>query len=92
VSDFTQIDREFLAAGSGYTRGWDPVSKSPYVYSPAAFGGHWVGYEDEESIAIKLQWAESIGLGGAMFWEITADRDQKLLDAILRGLGARSPG
>jgi GH18 family chitinase len=35
---------------------------------------------------------ESIGLGGAMFWEITADRDQKLLDAILRGLGARSPG
>jgi GH18 family chitinase len=92
VSDFTQIDREFLAAGSGYTRGWDPVSKSPFVYSPTAFGGHWVGYEDEESIAIKLQWAESIGLGGAMFWEITADRDQKLLDAILRGLGARSPG
>jgi len=92
VNDFTEIDREFLAPGSGYVRRWDPVSRSPFVYSPTAHGGHWVGYEDEDSVTLKLEWAESLGLGGAMFWEITADRDQKLLDAILRAYGARSPG
>jgi GH18 family chitinase len=89
VNDFTQIDRDFLAPGSGYVRRWDPVTKTPFVYSPTAHGGHWVGYDDAESIGLKMQWARERGFGGAMIWEITGDRDQVLLDAVGQSLGAR---
>ena len=89
VNDFTQIARDFLAAGSGYVRHWDPLTKSPFLYNPAAHGGHWIGYEDEESITAKLEWSRQRGFGGAMIWEITGDRDQLLLDAVGRSLGAR---
>ncbi|NBX37281.1 MAG: hypothetical protein EBR10_08685 [Planctomycetes bacterium] len=89
VNDFTEIDRTLLASGSGYQRHWDPVTKNPFLYSATAHGGHWIGYDDEQSIALKLEWANEIGLSGAMFWEVTADRDQKLLDVIGQSLGAR---
>lgn len=89
VNDFTQIDRDFLAPGSGYVRRWDYVTKTPWLYNPNAHGGHWIGYDDEESITHKLEWAESMGLGGAMIWEITGDRDEKLLDAVGAALGAQ---
>ena len=69
---------QLLASGS-YTRYWDDVAKVPYLYSPTAFGGHFVSYEDEESLAHKLAYLQNLGLGGVMYWEITADRDEALV-------------
>jgi len=91
VNDFTQIDRDFLAPGSGYVRHWDPVTKTPFIYNPSAYGGHWIGYDDAESVTLKLDWAMEQGFGGAMIWELTGDRDEVLLDAVGRSLGARQP-
>ena len=54
----------------------------PYLYSPTEFGGHFVSYEDEESLAHKLAYLQNLGLGGVMYWEITADRDETLVDLI----------
>jgi chitinase len=72
---------QLLESGS-YTRYWDDVAKAPYLYSPTAFGGHFVSYEDEESMAHKLAYLQNLGLGGVMYWEITADRQESLVDLI----------
>ena len=84
VTDFTEIE-DFISSGQ-YTRYWDDYAKVPYLYSPSAFGGHFISYDDLESIGIKIDYVNSYGLGGMMYWEVTADRNQTLIDAIADGL------
>ncbi|XP_078585736.1 uncharacterized protein LOC144867557 [Branchiostoma floridae x Branchiostoma japonicum] len=48
----------------GATRVYDSVQQVPYAY----FGNQWVGYDDKESIAAKIDFLKSRGLGGAMVW------------------------
>jgi chitinase len=67
VNDFTQIET-FLATG-GYTRHWDPVARAVWAYHPTQHGGHFVSYEDTQSIAVKANWLKREHLGGFMFWE-----------------------
>ena len=87
VNDFTQIE-EFLSSG-GYARYWDPIAKAVWAYHPTQHGGHFVSYEDTQSIGVKADYAREHNLGGFMFWEITADRNQTLLNAVLDQLGGR---
>jgi GH18 family chitinase len=87
VNDFTQI-RTFLQGGD-YVRHWDPVAKAAWAYSPTAFGGHFISYDDVESIAVKGEMVRQRGLGGFMFWEVTGDREEILLDALVDELGGR---
>lgn len=89
MNDFTEI--EAMLAGGGYTRYWDDVAKAPYAYNPNAHGGHFVSYEDAESLGLKLDFVQGLGLGGVMIWEITADRNQTLIDQIQAGLQNQSP-
>lgn len=84
VNDFTEI--EAMLASGGYTRYWDNIAKAPYCYNPNVHGGHFVSYEDQESLAVKLEYVENVRLGGVMIWEITADRNETLLDVIDGGL------
>ena len=84
VTDFTEIE-SFIASGQ-YTRYWDDDAKVPYLYSPSAFGGHFISYDDLESMGIKIDYVKTYGLGGMMYWEVTADRNQALIDAIADGL------
>ena len=42
---------------------------APYSYN----GPYWVSYDSVESIRIKSQWVNTLGLGGAMVWSIEAD-------------------
>ncbi|XP_050409461.1 chitinase-like protein 4 [Patella vulgata] len=42
--------------------------------SPYAFGGdQWVGYDNQDSLAIKAQYAKQKDLGGAMLWSVETD-------------------
>ena len=42
-------------------------------------------------MVLKLDYVLEIQLGGVMFWEITADRNERLLDEVVTGLGGRLP-
>ena len=84
INDFTEIE-SFLSSGS-YVRHWDEQAKVPWLYSPSAHGGHFISYDDVESMQYKVDHVQSLDLGGIMFWEITADRNETLLDVIHDGL------
>jgi GH18 family chitinase len=53
------------------------------LYSPAA--RRFITFDDPESIGIKVDYANSLGLGGVMFWELSEDAespDRSLLETI----------
>ncbi|MDG1360051.1 MAG: glycoside hydrolase family 18 protein, partial [Phycisphaerales bacterium] len=79
---------QLLQSGE-YTRYWDDVSKVPYLHSPSRFGGHFISYDDQESIQYKLDYLRDLGLGGVMYWEITGDRGQGLVDLIAETVMAK---
>ncbi|XP_054166140.1 endochitinase-like [Oppia nitens] len=47
----------------------DDIGKCPFAYSDK----QWVGYEDENSIGIKMDYIKKEGFGGAMIWAIDLD-------------------
>ncbi len=88
VNDFTEIV-SFLKTGQ-YTMYRDAYSKVPWLYSPSEHDGHFISFDDSISIAIKTQFVQDNALGGVMFWEITGDREEQLVDVIVKGLGGQS--
>ena len=89
VNDF--FDIEDLIASGAYTRYWDEVAKVPYLYSPSMHQGHFISYEDAESLEYKIDYLLDRNLGGVMFWEVTADRNETLLDVIVENLEPIAP-
>ncbi|KAH8279177.1 hypothetical protein KR026_002929 [Drosophila bipectinata] len=48
---------------------FDAENGAPYAFS----GDQWIGYDNPESIQMKMQLVESRNLGGAMMWSIETD-------------------
>jgi len=75
----------------GWTVVKDPTgSMGPYAYK----GDQWVGYDDPDIIALKMDYIKKEGFGGAMVWDITMDDFKNkcgkgtwpLMKAIAKGL------
>lgn len=62
---------ESFAGSNGWTIVRDPDYLAPYAFNQAE--RQWVGYDDRESLALKAQFAKSMGLGGMMMWSIETD-------------------
>jgi chitinase len=75
-------DRGYLV-DPGYAHLRSATAHVPYLYE--ASSGIFITYDDERSIAEKMALVERLGLRGAMFWELDADRH-----GVLRGVVARS--
>lgn len=57
---------------AGCTPLWEPISNASFCYSPSA--RTLVSYDTPTSVSYKLHWLLAMGLGGCMFWELSADQ------------------
>jgi chitinase len=71
VYDYKDLLAQVQDPAAGWQLYWDDVAQASYVYNPAQ--GIFSSFETPTSIALKSAWAEQLGLGGMMFWDITND-------------------
>ncbi|KAJ1718135.1 hypothetical protein LPJ61_006820, partial [Coemansia biformis] len=67
-------------AASGWTRYWDDVSQTPWLFNPST--KIYISYDDPKSLKAKVSYAAQQGLAGAMVWTINMDYNGELLDAL----------
>lgn len=62
-------------ADPSWTRLWNDVAQCPYLLQTDSNGRitGYITYDDAESIGIKLEFAQELGLGGAMCWTLNGD-------------------
>jgi chitinase len=89
VLDFSNLEAQYINK-NGYTRYWNNVAKVPYLYNPS--NGVFISYDDTESFGHKTSYIKSTGLGGAMFWEFSGDRNKTLLTKLANDLAGTSTG
>lgn len=83
VLDFSDIDSN-LVNKNGFIRYWNDSIKAPYLFN--AETGEFVSYDDIESLGYKMDYVKRHGLGGAMFWEISGDRNSVLQNKLAHDL------
>lgn len=69
---------------NGYQRHWDEKAQAPYLWNPAT--RTFVTYEDPQSLRAKAAFVKAKGLGGVMYWEHSLDRNEELLDVLVKAL------
>ena len=69
-------------ADSAYQRFYDSSAAAPFLWNEK--DSIFISYDDEASLAAKMQYVKSAGLGGVMFWEYSEDVDGRLLNAIVK--------
>lgn len=74
VFDYRDIAASYLPTMQRYV---SPTSKSPWLYDPAR--GLMISYDDAASLSAKTDLVRDLGIGGAMFWELSADDPQHTL-------------
>lgn len=72
--------RRNLVSDSSYRSHWQGEAKVPWLYSPDE--RVFVTYDDPRSIGAKATHAAESGYGGVMIWELSHDREERLLGAI----------
>jgi chitinase len=71
---------EKLIGKQGFVRYWDDNAQAPYLWNSTS--RTFITYDDPRSIEIKRRYVRENGLGGMMFWELSQDRNDELLDVI----------
>lgn len=75
---------KYTIAGQGYTRYWNSVTQTPFLYNPST--KIFITYDDEQSVHLKNEFIKTKGLRGAMFWELNADRNRTLQSVVSNDL------
>ncbi|XP_065572710.1 probable endochitinase [Artemia franciscana] len=57
------------AIQSGWNSVWDRYSQCPYAHG----GGQWVGYDNVQSLKLKVKLIHDLGLAGGMIWSLESD-------------------
>lgn len=75
--DYGTLAAEYVNK-NGYARYWDDDAKAPWLFNGSTF----ITYEDEESIAAKVDYVKEQNLSGVMFWEYKCDSTKTLIPFI----------
>ena len=81
VFDYDHLKKSYLPS---YTRYWDDASKVPFLFNLTT--GIWITYDDAQSIQLKSDYIKREELAGAMFWELSGDREHELIDVAFKTL------
>ncbi|WP_255298456.1 glycosyl hydrolase family 18 protein [Brevibacillus dissolubilis] len=81
--DFYDLEANYINK-NGYTRYWNNTAKVPFLYNPT--NKTFISYDDVESFGYKTSFLKSKGLAGAMFWEVSGDRNRTLLTKLYNDL------
>lgn len=71
VYDYKDVAQKVLDPSLDWDLYWDDRAQAAYVHSERE--GIFSSFETPTSIALKSQWAQSEGLGGMMFWDLSGD-------------------
>ena len=71
VYDYKDVAQKVLDPNLDWKLYWDDGAQAAYVHSENE--GIFSSFETPTSIALKSQWAQSEGLGGMMFWDLSGD-------------------
>lgn len=74
VYDYDDLKKNYL---STYARFWDDQSQVPFLFNKDK--GIWITYDDCQSNTIKNNYILQENLAGAMFWELSGDRNVELI-------------
>ncbi|KAJ3496648.1 hypothetical protein NLG97_g2501 [Lecanicillium saksenae] len=69
-------------ANSPWVRQWDNTSQTPWVFNPQT--NIFISYDDPQSLKVKVDYATSKGLAGAMVWSLNMDDSSNTLLSVLR--------
>jgi chitinase len=69
--DYKDLLARVQDPSSGWQLYWDDTAQASYLYN--ASQDIFSSFETPTSIALKAQWAEDLGLGGMMFWDLSND-------------------
>lgn len=76
-----------INAGVGWELYWDDTAQASYLYN--ADLDIFSSFETTTSIALKAEWADAMGLGGMMFWDLSndaTDSPDSLISAAFRSM------
>jgi len=79
VFDYWDLEQNYINI-NGYTAYWHNEAKVPWLYNPNT--QTMISYDNPQSIEEKGNYLNSMNLGGAMFWEFSADKYAVLLNTI----------
>lgn len=75
VYTFAEIE-DFISANNA-TEVYDPTTVSAYCYA----GLVWIGFDNEQSVAVKVEYAKQNDLLGYFFWNVVQDSNWSLSTA-----------
>ena len=79
VYDYSDLAANYENA-AGWVKTWHPAARAPWLWNAAQ--QKFIGYDDPRSIAEKAWYVQQWALGGAMFWELSGDRNAALLGTL----------
>ncbi|KAF9913968.1 hypothetical protein BX616_009223 [Lobosporangium transversale] len=65
---------------AGWTRYWDETTQTPWLFRAA--DKTFISYDDIQSLTIKVNYAKSKGVKGVMFWDMTYDYNNELVNVL----------
>lgn len=83
IFDYSDLDRNYVNK-NGYVRYWNDAAKVAYLYNPEK--QIFITYNDENTMLYTASLVKSLDIAGTMNWDISGDRDNKLVKVLNEAL------